>query len=94
MPPPCDVTFNFSDAQGRTLKQSRIVVPAGAGGFLDLKWSDIGATSRRVEIDPCWKIASGETAGGTAVASLALLDNLTGLTIAQSYPAAAVSAVQ
>ncbi len=93
-PPPCDVTFSFSDTQGRTLKQSRLVLQAGASGFLDLKWSDIGTTARLVEIDPCWTIASGETAGGTAVGSLAVLDSFTGLTIAHSYPATPVSGGQ
>jgi hypothetical protein len=94
MPPPCDITFNFSDTQGRTIKQSEIILPAGASGFLDLKWAEIGATSRRVEISPCWKNQSGTVALGAAVGSLAVLDNFTGLTIAQSYPAAGVSVGQ
>jgi hypothetical protein len=94
-PAPCDVTFNFSDAQGRTVKQSRMILAAGAGGSLDLKWSEIGTTASRVEISPCWTVAiGGEVPLGAVVGSLAVLDNFTGLTIAQSYPAAPVSAVQ
>lgn len=94
-PAPCDVTFNFSDAQGRTIKQSRVILAAGAGGSLDLKWSEIGTTASRVEISPCWTVATGGLVPlGAVVGSLAVLDNLTGLTIAQSYPAAPVSATQ
>ncbi len=94
-PPPCDVTFNFSDAQGRTLKQSRLILAAGASGWLDLKWSELGASASRVEIQPCWKVASGGASPlGPVVGSLAVLDRFTGLTIAQSYPAALVSAIQ
>ena len=94
MLPPCDITFNFSDTGGRTIKQSEMILAAGASGYLDLKWSEIGTTGRRVEIDPCWKNVSGTVALGSAVGSLTVLDSLTGLPIAMSYPAAAVSVGQ
>jgi hypothetical protein len=94
MPPPCDITFTFSDAQGRVLKQARMVLPAEASGFLDLKLADIGVTAKRFEIAPCWKSASGTVALGSAVGSLTILDSFTGLSIAQSYPATPVSAIQ
>ena len=88
-PPPCDITFNFADVQGRTVKQSRMILRANTGGFVDLKWSEIGTTSRRVEIEPCFKVASGG-----AVGSLAVVDNFTGLTVTLAYPAAPVTGGQ
>jgi hypothetical protein len=81
VPPPCDVTFEFHDINGRTLKQSRLTLQPETGGFVDLKWQEIGSTARRVEIDPCFKVA-----GGAVVASFAVIDN-SGLTVAQTYPA-------
>jgi len=69
--------------QGRTLKQSRLVLQPGTAGFVDLTLREIGATPRRLEINPCWTVADG-----AAVGSFALIDNATGLTIAQTYPAA------
>lgn len=81
-PAPCDVTAEFHDMQGKTIKQSRMILQPGTGGYVDLKWQETGSTAMRVEIAPCWKVA-----GGGAVASFALVDSFTGLTIVQSYPA-------
>jgi hypothetical protein len=89
MPPPCDVTFEFHDSAGRTIKQSRMTLQPGASGFLDLHFSEVGGVSRKVQIDPCFKVA-----GGAAVGSLAIIDNFTGLTVAQAYPAAPASGGQ
>jgi len=88
-PMACDVTFNFHDAQGRVIKQSRMTLQPGTSGFADLRWPEIGATARRVELDPCWTVA-----GGMAVGTFALIDNLTGLTIVQAYPADLASGAQ
>jgi hypothetical protein len=90
MPPPCDITFEFHDLQGRVLKTSRMTLQPDTGGFLDLKWSETGSTSRRVELSPCFKVAVG---GGPAVGTLAVVDNFTGLTLSQGYPAVLAVAV-
>lgn len=82
MPPPCDVTFEFHDLEGKVLKQSRMTLQPDTGGFLDLKLSETRSTSGRVEIDPCFKVA-----GGQAVGTFAILDNFFGLTLVQAYPA-------
>jgi hypothetical protein len=89
MPPPCDVTFEFHDSAGRTVKQSRMTLQPGASGFLDLRFSEVAGGSRKVQIDPCFKVASG-----AAVGSLAIIDSFTGLTVAQTYPAAPASGGQ
>jgi hypothetical protein len=86
-PDPCDIHFVFHSVDGRVLKESRMTLQPGTGGFLDLKWVEAAATSRRVEIDPCWTIERG-----AAVGSFMVVDNLTGLTTAIGYPAALVTA--
>ena len=88
-PGPCDVTFEFHDINGRTLKQSRMTLQPGTGGFLDLRWQETGSPARRVEAPPCLKVG-----GGAAVGSLTIVDNFTGLSIAQAYPAALASGAQ
>jgi hypothetical protein len=90
-PPPCDITFEFHDIQGNAIKQSRMTLQPDTGGFLDLKWSETGTTARRVELSPCFKVAVG---GGPAVGTLAVVDNFSGLTLAQAYPATLAVAVQ
>lgn len=82
----CDVTFEFHDSQGQTLKAARLAIPAGSSGFVDLNFSDTKATAGRVTIDPCWTVASG-----AAVLSVQTFDRFTGLTLSQAYPAALVS---
>jgi hypothetical protein len=89
VPPPCDVTFEFHDIQGKLIKQSRMTLQPDTGGFLDLRWAETGSTARRVEIDPCWKVS-----GGPAVGTLAIVDDFSGLTLAQAYPAALAVAAQ
>jgi len=81
-PMACDVTFRFHDGEGRVLKESRITLQPGTSGFVELRWPEIGERARRVEIEPCWTVD-----GGPAVGTFALIDNLTGLNIAQAYPA-------
>ena len=88
-PGPCDVTFEFHDINGRTLKQSRMTLQPGTGGFLDLRWQETGSPARRVEAPPCLRVG-----GGAAVGSLTIVDNSTGLSIAQAYPAALASGAQ
>ena len=88
-PTACDLTFEFHDAQGRPIKQSRVTLQPGTSGFADLRWSEAAAAGRRIEIEPCWKVA-----GGAAVGTFALIDNFTGLTVVQAYPAALASAAQ
>jgi hypothetical protein len=84
--PACDITFEFHDANGRVLKLERKSVPAGTGAFLDLRYSEVGSTERRVSIDPCWTVANG-----AAVLDLQTVDSFTGLTLTQAYPAAPVT---
>ncbi len=81
MPTPCDVMFEFHDSTGRVLKQSSMTLRPGTAGFLDLTWPETGSTARRVEINPCFKAIRG-----AAVATFAILDSTTGLTITQTYP--------
>jgi hypothetical protein len=80
-PAPCDVMFEFHDSTGRMLKQSSMTLRPGTGGFLDLTWPDTGSTARRVEINPGLKVIRG-----AAVATFAIVDSTTGLTITQTYP--------
>lgn len=95
MPPPCDITFEFHDMAGRLIKQARMILPANSGGYLDLKWSEIGSTARRVEIAPCWKGAAGGILPlGSAIASFAVIDSFTGMTLAQTSPAAPLTGGQ
>ena len=86
-PVACDVTFEFHDAQGRLLKQTDITLQPGTSGFADLRWSETRTPSRRVEIEPCSKVA-----GGAAVATFSVIDTFSGLTIAHAYPATLASA--
>ncbi|MBZ5608576.1 MAG: hypothetical protein LAP38_09975 [Acidobacteriia bacterium] len=86
LPAECDVTFEFHDAQGRLLKQTRMTLQPGTAGFAELRWPETGATARRVELDPCWTVASG-----LAVGTFSVIDTFTGLTIAQAYPATLIS---
>jgi hypothetical protein len=85
-PAPCDITFEFHDANGRVLKSERKSVPAGTGAVFDLNYAETGSTERRVSIDPCWTVANG-----AAVLDLQTVDSFTGLTLTQGYPAALVS---
>ena len=83
----CEVTFEFTDGNGRVLKSSRTTLQPGTGAFVDLHYEDTGGSSPRAAVAPCLKVA-----GGSAVASFALLDRASGQTITQSSPAALVSA--
>ena len=85
----CDVVFRFHDSGGRVIKESRTTLQPGTSGFAELRWPEIGASTRRVEIEPCWTVA-----GGLAVGTFAVIDNLTGLTIVQAYPAVLQSGTQ
>ena len=85
-PQPCDITFEFHDANGRVLKSGRKSVPAGAGAVFDLSYAETGSTERRVLIDPCWTVANG-----AAVLDLQTVDSFTGFTLTQGYPSALVS---
>jgi hypothetical protein len=67
----------------RTVKSSHLILPGNSAGHLDLKWAGLKTTASRIEIAPSWKTASGITALGSAVPSLAVLDSFTGFTIAQ-----------
>jgi hypothetical protein len=95
-PSPCDVTVMYMNAQGRTVKESRLLLAPETGGFLDLKLSETGGTAAsRTEIHPCIKVASSSDLPlGAVVSSLAVIDGFTGLTITQAYPAVSVPAVQ
>jgi hypothetical protein len=88
-PSPCSILFEFHDAAGKTVKQSRLILAPETGGFVHLRLAETGATARRVEIDPCFTVERG-----SAVGSLATIDNFTGLTITQAYPAALARADQ
>jgi hypothetical protein len=69
--------------QGNLLKQSQMILQPDTGGFVDLRWEEAKSTARRVEINPCFTVARG-----AAVGTFAVVDNFTGLTLAQAYPAA------
>ncbi|HKE20866.1 MAG TPA: hypothetical protein VKB88_00665 [Bryobacteraceae bacterium] len=79
---PCDVTFEFHDASGSTLKSARMAIAPGAAAYLDLTFANTAASSGRVTIDPCWTVASG-----AAVLDLQILDTFSGFTLSQGYPA-------
>ena len=87
-PSPCSILFEFHDAAGKTVKQSRLILEPETGGFVDLKYAETGGTGRRVELQPCFTVERG-----TAVGSLSTIDNFTGLTITQAYPAALARAI-
>jgi hypothetical protein len=84
---PCDVTFEFHDANGRTLKSARMSIAPGTAASLDLTLANTAGSTGRVTIDPCWTVASG-----AAVLSLQIIDKLSGLTLSQGYPASFASA--
>ncbi len=86
-PVACDVTFFFHDLRGRVLKPSRVTLQPGTGGSLDLRSSESGSVASRVEIIPCFKVASG-----AVVASFRLLDAIPGQSSRMAYPAAALLA--
>lgn len=69
----CDVTLEFHDLQGRTVKQSRVTLQSGTGIFVDLKLAETRTSARRFEIDPCVKVGRG-----TAIGSFELIDTFTG----------------
>src|SRR5204862_4598687 len=54
-PTPCDITFEFHDIGGRTLKQAAMTLQPGTGGFVDLTPAETGIAGM-VQIDPCWKV--------------------------------------
>lgn len=84
--PACDVAFEFHDANGATLKASRVSIAPGATAFLDLHFADTGAAGGRVTIDPCWTVATG-----AAVLNLQTIDTFSGFTITHGYPSAAAA---
>ena len=88
-PSPCSMVYEFHDANGRLVKQGRMTLQPETGGFADLRFAEAGGTGRRAEIDPCWKVERGNI-----VASLAVVDNFTGLTLTQAYPAGLARANQ
>jgi hypothetical protein len=84
----CRVHFEFHDLAGRLLKQSDLTLQPGTSGFLDLSFSEAASDSRRLMIDPCFKVGDG----GPIVGTLALLDNGLGQPLAQIYPATLATA--
>jgi hypothetical protein len=66
------------------LKQSRMVIEPGTGGYLDLYYEDTPQTMARQEVIPQLTVTGGNAIGGFAV-----LDRATGGTITQSFPATA-----
>lgn len=86
VPSPCDVTVEFHDLQGNTIKQSRLTLQPGTAGFVDLSWAETRIPSRRVELQPCFKVATG-----TIVGSVSIIDNLLGATVAHAYPSTLVA---
>lgn len=76
----CDVTFEFHDAAGNILKQSRARLLPGTSGFLDLSPSDTASRDSRITLDPCVKVADG-----AAVATLGIIDE-GGQPGVQAYP--------
>jgi hypothetical protein len=71
-PVPCDITFEFHDITGRTLKQVSMIIQPEASGFVDFSLGAGLLVAGRVEIDPCWTILRG-----TAQASVEIFDNFT-----------------
>jgi hypothetical protein len=78
----CDVTFEFHDANGRTLKSARMTIAPGAAAYLDLTFANTATAAGRVTIDPCWTVASG-----AAVLDLQIIDTFSGFTLSHGYPA-------
>ena len=71
-PIPCDITFEFHDISGRTLKQVSMIIQPETSGFVDFSLGAGLFVPGRVEIDPCWTILRG-----TAQASVEIFDNFT-----------------
>jgi hypothetical protein len=69
---PCDITFEFHDINGRTLKQVSTIVQPESTGFVDFTLGASLFVPGRVEIDPCFTILRG-----TAQASVEIFDNFT-----------------
>ncbi len=78
----CDVTLEFHDAQGNTLKSARMMLAPGMGGVLDILWSEIGTRTPRGEIQPCFKVADG-----AAIGTFEVLDSSTSAPLAHMSPA-------
>lgn len=72
VPTPCDVTFEFHDIKGNTLKQASLTLQPEASGFVDFALTTLAALPGRVEIRPCIKVLRG-----TAQSSLELVENFT-----------------
>lgn len=71
-PTPCDITLEFHDISGRTLKQVSMIIQPESSGFLDFSLGAGLFVPGRVEIAPCWTILRG-----TAQASVEIFDNFT-----------------
>lgn len=71
-PAPCDVTFEFHDINGRTLRQVSMILQPETGGFVDFGQPGGPGLPNRVELAPCIKVLRG-----TAQASLEIFDNFT-----------------
>jgi hypothetical protein len=82
-PSPCSITFEFHDLSGRVLKQTLLTLQPETGGFVDLRFAEAGTGGRRLELEPFLKVERG-----SAVGAFAIVDNFTGLTLVQAYPAA------
>jgi hypothetical protein len=79
---PCDVTFEFHDASGRTLKSARMTIAPGASAYLDLTLANTASAGGRVTLQPCFTVATG-----AAVLDLQIIDTFSGFTLSQGYPA-------
>jgi len=73
---PCDVTFIFHVSGGRVLKQATRTLLPGTGASLDFRAAEAGLGFRQGEIVPCVRVA-----GGSVVATLEMIDTLSGLTM-------------
>src|SRR5438552_1850315 len=71
-PTPCDITFEFHDIGGRTLKQVSMLLQPETSGFVDFSLPAAAFAPGRVEINPCLKVVRG-----TAQASVEIFDNFT-----------------
>jgi hypothetical protein len=85
----CLADFSFHNERGTLLKQSRLMLPPGTGGFLDLNFEETNSTDRQVKIIPSLMVGEAPAVGG-----LALIDEATSATITQSYPSTIQSASQ
>jgi len=71
-PTPCDITFEFHDANGNVLKQVSIILQPETTSSVDYAVRASTALPSRIEIDPCFKVLRG-----TAQLSVELIENLT-----------------